>query len=361
MDKIIKDILLSCAMLTLAYFGSYFFIERASSINSSGLVFMVAVVFIARYTNGYLYGILASMASVLLINYAFMYPYKTFNITIDGYPIAVFSMILCSVLVSTITTKMKMQMAQNEKLFAERAEIRLETEKERMRSNLLRAISHDLRTPLTGIYGASSTIIENQENITNAEMVQFANNIMNDTQGLINMVENLLSVTKVNEEGAKIIKSNEVFEEVVTEAILKIKKSFPNCKLNLNLSDEIMLVPMDSLLIRQVMFNLIENAIKHAGNDEELDISVYREEYIAIFEVRDHGKGLPFENIDLLIENVIMNNAAASDATRGSGLGLSVCKSIIRAHGGFLEAQNAKGGGSIFRFGLEMKEMLNYD
>lgn len=365
-NKILKDVIFSMAMLVLAYYVASSIMQITLQENNSALIFFVAVVAISRYTDGYIYGIIASLVSAVAINYFFMYPYWKFNLSISGYPIAMLSLVLSSIVISTLTTQMKKQGEQNEKLLKLQAEVRLEAEKERMRGNLLRAVSHDLRTPLTGIYGASSVILSKRDDITKEEMVQFAENIQSDTQWLINMVENLLSVTKVANIDTELRKRDEIMEEIVTEAVAKVRKRFPGVRVNMGMSDEILLVPMDSMLIQQVMINLMENALRHSGDKEKrLDINLYEEsrdgKNMAIFELRDYGKGINFENIDMLIENVILNTKLASDATRGSGLGLSVCKSIINAHGGFIEARNAESGGSIFRFGLETKEVLAYE
>lgn len=159
---------------------------------------------------------------------------------------------------------------------------------------------------------------------------------------------------------------NETLLRLQAEAVAKVKSRFESVKISMSMSDEILHVPMDSMLIQQVMINLMENALRHSGdNEKRLDISIYEEirdgKNMAVFELRDYGKGINFENIDMLIENVILNTKLASDATRGIGLGLSVCKSIIKAHGGFIEARNAEAGGAIFRFGLETKEVLAYE
>ena len=122
-----------------------------------------------------------------------------------------------------------------------------------------------------------------------------------------------------------------------------------------------MLVPMDGLLIRQVLLNLLENAVQHSGDRENIRVKLYRDGDMAVCEVRDHGKGLSCENIDKLIEDVVMNKDSVSDATRGMGLGLSVCKSIIKAHGGFLEAEDAEDGGAVLKFGLKMEEIPDYE
>lgn len=361
--KILKNSILSIAFFTLAFYLAEILRQHTGDENNSSLAFIVAIILIARFTDGYWYGIVASALGVFLINYSFMYPYSEFTLQMEGYHAVAISFFAASVTVSAVTMRMKKQTEQNERLYREQAEMKIAVEKGMMRENLLRAVSHDLRTPLTGIIGAGSVIYENSETITREETKKLATNIITDAQWLINMVENLLSVTRTTEQGAKINKTNEIFEEIVAEAIYKVKKRYPDYKISVEVPDEILLVPMDPLLVQQVVFNLAENAVKHSGDRENIKVRLYSRDDMAVFEVRDHGKGIGCENIDKLIENIVMSSDAVSDSTRGLGLGLSVCKSIIKAHGGFFEAQNADDGegGAIFRFGLKMEEIPAYE
>ena len=354
--NILKNTLLSMAFFTLAFYASVILLRHTGEENNSSPIFIVAVVLIARFTDGYVYGLVASALSVFFINYSFMYPYSAFTMSIAGYPVVAVSFFAASVTVSAVTTRMRRQTAQNAKLYAMQAEMKLETEKGKTRENLLRAISHDLRTPLTGIIGASLVIQENCSKISEKEIVQLAQNITADAQWLIDMVENLLSATRIGAECGAIKKKNERFEEIVTEAVYKARSRFPDCSIAVEVPEEILVVSIDLILIQQVVFNLIENAVKHSGDKEHIKVILKRQEDMAVFEVRDKGKGIPFENIDKLIENVEKNTEEASDKTRGLGLGLSTCRSIIKVHGGFLEAQNMEDGGAVFRFGLKLAE-----
>ena len=354
--QFLKNSLLTLAFLTLAFYGSVLLLGHTGKENASTLLFIVAIVLIARYTDGYFYGFAASLISMILVNYAFMYPYEVFTMSITGYPVVGGSFLAASATVSAVTTRLRREIEQNEELFRERTEMRLDAAKSKTRENLLRAISHDLRTPLTAILGASSVIEENYDRLTREEVVQFAQGISTDAQWLIDLVENLLSVTRVNGEGAKIVKRNEIFEEIIAETVYKLRKRFPDHTISVEVPSEVLVVPMDSILIQQVVFNLVENAIKHSESEECIEVRLLRKDSMAVFEVRDHGKGIRFENVDRLIDNVAQNTEEASDSTRGLGLGLSVCQSIIKAHGGFLEAENLEEGGAVFRFGLALSK-----
>ena len=354
--KILKNSLLTLAFLTIAFYGSVLLLGHTGRENASSLLFLVAIMLIERYTDGYLYGFAASFLSIFLVNYAFMYPYQVFTMSIPGYPVVGGSFLAASAIVSTVMVRLRREIKQNKVLFREQTEMRLDAARSKTRENLLRAISHDLRTPLTAILGASSVIEENYDRLTREEIIQFAQGISADAQWLIDLVENLLSVTRVKGEGAKIVRRNEIFEEIIAETVYKLRKRFPEHTISVEVPSEVLVVPMDAILIQQVVFNLVENAIKHSESRERIEVRLLREGSMAVFEVRDHGKGIRFENIDRLIDNVAQNTEEASDSTRGLGLGLSVCRSIIKAHDGFLEAENLKEGGAVFRFGLALSK-----
>lgn len=245
---------------------------------------------------------------------------------------------------------------ERQRLSDEQRAIVIESEKEKMRSNLLRAISHDLRTPLTGILGSSSVILESGDSLDKKTRDQLLSDIKEDSQWLIRMVENLLSVTRINEGTMNVSKSPEAAEEIVAEALSQIRKRFPERKITVKVPDEPLFVPMDGTLIQQVLLNLMENAIKHSAGDSEIDICVKKEGQSAVFEVGDNGKGISEEDFPYLFESYVPDGSKSSDSSRGMGIGLSICMTIIKAHNGIMEAQNRSGGGSVFRFKLPMED-----
>lgn len=238
----------------------------------------------------------------------------------------------------------------------EQRKIIIESEKEKMRSNLLRAISHDIRTPLTGILGASSAILENDGNFDKQTHDKLISDIKEDSQWLIRMVENLLSVTRINEGTMNVTKSPEAAEEIVAEAIRHIRKRFPERKISVKVPDELLMVPMDGTLIEQVLINLLENAVKHSPEDSAIEVEVKLEDQYALFEVRDNGEGIAAEDFPYLFESYVPNGNRSADSSRGMGIGLSICRSIIKAHGGKLEAANRNEGGAVFLFKLPVEE-----
>lgn len=232
----------------------------------------------------------------------------------------------------------------------------IESEKEKMRSNLLRGISHDLRTPLTGILGASSAILENGKTMDQDTQQTLLFNIREDSQWLIRMVENLLSVTRINEGPMNVTKTPEAAEEIVAEAISRIRKRFVNRKIKVKVPEQLLIVPMDGTLIEQVLINLLENAIKYSPEDSIIEVEVKKIENEAAFEVKDQGKGISDQDFPYLFEISVPDGKRSSDSSRGMGIGLSICNSIVKAHHGKMEAKNRPSRGSVFQFTLPLEE-----
>ncbi|EXG84007.1 osmosensitive K+ channel histidine kinase [Clostridium sp. ASBs410] len=244
---------------------------------------------------------------------------------------------------------------ERQHLSDEQRNMMVESEKEKMRSTLLRAISHDLRTPLSGILGASSVIRENGKMLDENTQDSLIANIQEESQWLIRMVENLLSVTRINEDASNLKKSPEAAEEVVGEAVSRIKRRFPQSKIHVHVPEEFLEVPMDGTLIVQVLINLLENAIKYSPADSSIEVRLEREGTWAKFEVLDRGRGILSEDLPHLFAGYKPNENRSADSSRGMGIGLSICKTIVNAHQGNLEAENRKDGGTVFRFTLPLK------
>ena len=364
LPKIPRNLGVTALFLCAAYWASRVLITHTGGENNSALVFVLAVALISLLTTGYTYGIAASIIGALCINIYFMEPYESFSLSQAGYPVSMLSMIGISCVICALTARVKRQAVEadrrekntkalyemNEKLNAEKAAIQLESERISIRENILRAVSHDLRTPLTAISGTVSVLLSSPE-ITEKNITMLAD-VKRDADSLITMVENLLSVTRIQDGTMPLKKQAEMLEEVAGDALLTIRRRFPECRVDLDLSEDILYLPMDPLLVRQVMINLLENAIRHSGDRDHIQMRLYREEDWAVAEVRDRGRGLSPEVLQAVLAGEDM--PLSGDATRGMGIGLSVCQSIIKAHGGFFTAGNRPEGGAVFRFGLPM-------
>lgn len=480
----------TAALLFVATIINIFMLNTESVASNASEIYVLAVLLTSLWTNGFIWGLIASIFGVFGTNYFFTYPYFAFNFTISGYPVTFVSMLLVAMITSTLAAGLKEQMSltkareqktrqlnevsqqllkvQSSKETAElachwlsnflgratrfyldpvsfiqegtigedvdelheagivrnifatgesavsafsyspltsrenviaviailstkdlppisketenflqlifsqfvmvlerqhleddRQMIVMEQQKERMRGNLLRAISHDLRTPLTGIIGASSAILDNRGKIDAQDMFHLVSDINTDAMWLLRMVENVLSVTRIDNEAAtKLHKSTEPIEEVVSQAVQKTKKHFPACKLQVKIPDEFIMAYMDSTLIEQVVINLIENAIRHSESTEPIEVSVeVSDDNHVQFSVRDHGKGIAAEELPILFEGFSIRNNEKNDSSRGLGIGLSICKSIILAHGGTISGTNAPDGGALFTFNIPMEKL----
>ena len=359
-----RNLGVTALFLCAAYHASSILITHTGGENNSALVFVLAVVLISLLTSGYAYGIAASIIGAFSINIYFMEPYAVFSLSRTGYPVAMLSMVAISCVVCALTARVKKQAIeavrreknakalyeQNEKLNAEKTAIQLQSERISIRESILRAVSHDLRTPLTSISGAVSVLLSSPE-VSEKNLAMLAD-IKHDADGLIAMVENILSVTRVRDGTMPLKMREEMLEEVAGDALLTTRRRFPDCHVELDLSEDILYLPMDPLLIRQVIVNLLENAIYHSGDREHITLHLCRQDDWAVVEVRDRGRGLSEEVLQAIQAGRAM--PLSGDATRGRGIGLSVCQSIIKAHGGFFTAGNRPEGGAVFRFGLPM-------
>ena len=314
------------------------------------MIFILAVLVISRMTDGYIFGVTASLIGVLSVNYYFTYPYFAFNFSLPGYPITIACMLTVSILTCTLTARMKRE-----------EQIRLEAEREIIRANLLRAISHDLRTPLTSILGANSVLMENEGKLEAESRMRLHREIQDDAQWLIRMVENLLSITKIRQDrAAKLVKTPELVEEVLAEAVGKFQKNFPDCTVMVRAPETPLICPMDAMLIEQVLLNLLENVVAHAERFTKIELTAREESGCAVLTVEDDGCGVSREKLARLFEDGAGGSlGAATDSKRNMGIGLSVCNAIIKAHGGRMQAKNAVRRGLGVSCILPMEENAN--
>lgn len=362
-----RNIIVTLGLLIVAYLVSNILINHTGGENNSALVYVLAVVLTSLLTTGYFYGIVASLVGGFFINFYFMFPYAAFSLSQAGYPIAMLSMVLISCVVCALTARVKLQAQEavrreqsnkalydlNTKLIKEKAEIQLEADRETIRSNILRSVSHDLRTPLTSISGTVSVLMSSDQiSPANLQMLQ---DVKNDADSLITMVENLLSVTRVQDNTAPLKKREEMLEEVAGDAMLTTKRRFPDAKVELILSDDILYLPMEPILIKQVFVNLLENSIRHSGDTNPIQLRLYRQNNMAVAEVKDHGIGFTPEIIQAVENGRQLPQKSDTSRTRGMGIGLAVCQSIIKAHDGFFSVGNNLEGGAYIRFGLPLE------
>ncbi|MCR8744574.1 ATP-binding protein [Romboutsia lituseburensis] len=215
---------------------------------------------------------------------------------------------------------------ERENLFEKNRKVSLEAERERLRGNLLRSISHDLRTPLTSILGSVSTIIDNNEVLDGETKKELLKNIYDDTVWISQSFENILSMTRIDEGRLKLNKKIEIVDEIVVEAVSRVKKFSKSHNINLSLPEDIILINADGLLIEQVLVNLIQNAVRYTPKNSNINIKIIKDINYIAFEVEDNGCGISKENIENIFERFYTKTKSNQGEQRGIGLGLAICK-----------------------------------
>lgn len=237
----------------------------------------------------------------------------------------------------------------------QRIKLREETEQERYRSNLLHSISHDLRTPLSGILGATEMLLSmTDEEDQRHPLIE---GIGNDAGWLYSLVENILSLTRLQSGKLIVDKQIEAVEEVLAGALGQISRRYPQYDIAVCAPDEPFWVPMDVKLISQVLINLLDNAVKHTQPSGEISISVMedKKENQAVFSVKDNGSGIKEADLPHIFQMFYTSMPPHSNARPGIGLGLSICDTIVKAHGGTITAKNCgPGSGAEFTFTLPL-------
>lgn len=234
------------------------------------------------------------------------------------------------------------------------ARIREEATQERYRGNLLRAISHDLRTPLSGIMGSGEMLMGMTE--PDDPCHALAEGIYKDADWLHALVENILNLTKLQDGRMTIYKEPEPVEEVIGVALGVLEKRFPGREISVNIPDTLIMVPMDAGLMTQVIVNLLDNAVKHTPDDKQirLNVGMDEEKNMVRFVVSDDGCGISEGDLPYVFQTFYTTRGKSPDARRGIGLGLSICQSIVEAHGGYIFATHSAGGGAEFTFTLPL-------
>ena len=426
----LRDCALTALVLALCTLTSWVFFRLDFVSSNYILTYILGVMYINVFTSGLVYGVVASLFSVMLVNYMFIDPFMQFRIRSDDMVTAVV-MLCVSLLCSSLTGRIKVQAAQSERkayasqvlleasrslLGAEdpdtilritatqlgkllerpvcfapapehiapgtlilpppaqtdyrscpalhefstyehnlalsildvcslalekeasnraRREIEEAARQEQLRANLLRSISHDLRTPLTSISGNALILTEKNPLLTEEKRRELSAAIYEDANWLNHLVENLLSITRME---------NGQVNTIVT-----------------NVADDLLMADMDAQLIEQVLVNLINNAIKYTPEHSRIELFAAPEGKFVRICVTDDGPGIPEESRDKLFDMFYTLGKTRSDGRRGLGLGLALCRSIVAAHGGVIDVQNVAPHGACFRFTLPRTEVTLYE
>lgn len=246
---------------------------------------------------------------------------------------------------------------EKERLNETQKQISIQIQQEQLRANLLRAISHDLRTPLTSISGNAGILMANSEVLNKEQKTALYTDIYDDSMWLINLIENLLSITRIDNGTLNLNLQPELLEEVITEALLHVNRKSEEHFIKTVLDDELLMAKMDSQLIVQVLINIVDNAIKYTPSGSHILISARREAQTVLVEIADDGSGIPEGAKPRLFDMFYTVDNSRGDGRRGLGLGLALCKSIIEAHEGKIYARANTPRGTVFGFTLQAEEV----
>lgn len=452
----LRDFALTALVLALCTLTSWVFFRLDFVSSNYILTYILGVMYINVFTSGLVYGVVASLFSVMLVNYMFIDPFMQFRIRSDDMVTAVV-MLCVSLLCSSLTGRIKVQAAQSERkayasqvlleasrslLGAEdpdtilritatqlgkllerpvcfapapehiapgtlillppaqtdyrscpelhefstyehnlalsildvcslalekeasnraRREIEEAARQEQLRANLLRSISHDLRTPLTSISGNALILTEKNPLLTEEKRRELSAAIYEDANWLNHLVENLLSITRMENGQVNLHIQPELIQDIFDDVLAHLDHDAARHTIVTNVADDLLMADMDAQLIEQVLVNLINNAIKYTPEHSHIELFAAPEGKFVRICVTDDGPGIPEESRDKLFDMFYTLGKTRSDGRRGLGLGLALCRSIVAAHGGVIDVQNAAPHGACFRFTLPRTEVTLYE
>lgn len=250
---------------------------------------------------------------------------------------------------------------ENNFITKQREEAATFAKNEQLRANLLRSISHDLRTPLTSIFSNSEILLKEEGFISKDKKFQLYSDIHEDSLWLINLVENLLTATKIEDGTMALNMKPELMDEVINEALRHIKRKNINHFINVTSSDDIIIAKIDAKLIIQVIINIVDNALKYTPENSYINIHTQKNKNMVLVEISDNGSGLSDKDKKKIFDMFYTVNNKVFDSKRSLGLGLSICKSIILAHGGDINVKDNKPCGTIFSFTLPLEEISPHE
>ncbi|MFR3386579.1 MAG: ATP-binding protein [Lachnospiraceae bacterium] len=282
--------------------------------------------------------------------------YGVVGIAMDGYPLDAFeNSVLLSILAECALA------LENIKNAREKEEAAVLAKNEQLRANLLRAISHDLRTPLTSISGSAGNLMANYAKMDDEMRRQTFADIYDDSMWLINLVENLLAVTRIEGGKVNLNQTIELMDEVIAEALKHINRKGKEYSIKVDSSEELILAKIDVKLVVQVIINLVDNAIKYTPSGSMIHIHTKKQGKWVVVSISDNGPGIPDEQKTKIFDMFYSGANKVADSRRSLGLGLSLCKSIVTAHGGMISVSDNQPKGTIFTFTLPIGEVKLYE
>ena len=247
---------------------------------------------------------------------------------------------------------------ENEKNVREKEAAAVLAEREQLRANLLRTISHDLRTPLTTISGNASNLMSNSGSFDERTKQRLYSDIYDDSMWLVNLVENLLYTTRI-EEGRMILRTSaELLSEIIEEAMRHIGRKAKDRQVSAFCEDDLLLVKADAKLIVQVIVNIVDNAVKYTKPGSSISVTAGKKGDMAEIQIADTGDGISDEEKPKVFDKFYCGTNKIADNRRSMGLGLYLCKVIVEAHGGTIRVFDNHPRGTVFSFTLPVEEVI---
>ena len=316
----------------------------------------------------YMFGVLAvsvrcsrgpAMANAFLAVGSFHYfcvpPFDTFIIEDYNYAVTLVGMLTIALVTTTLTMKIRKQAEdalrreeQTKELYRLRELAEMEVQKERTRNLLLSAVSHDLKTPLASIYGAATSLLEEEERLDPAERRELAQSISGESERLNRVLTNLLDMTRL-ESGRQLVRDWYPIEEILGAAFTRLERLLRGRSLSTEIPPDLPLVWVDDVLLEQVFINLLENALKYTPAGAAIRVSAHVGAGLVEVIVQDSGPGFAKDDEALVFDKFFRGKV---EGVRGVGLGLAICKAIIERHDGTITASNVAAGGAMIRFTL---------
>jgi two-component system, OmpR family, sensor histidine kinase KdpD len=310
------------------------------------MVYMFAVVMIALYFDRGA-AIAGSILCVTAFDFMFVPPQGTFTVDDAQYLLTFIVILSVALLISGLKDSQRRQAEA-------RAALAIEAETERIRSSLLASISHDLRTPLAVMAGASSSLAESGERLPPAERAALAQSIYDQARNMSEQVAKVLQMTRLETGAIKLERDWVAIAEIAGSVLKRLADRLAGHRLVVSFPTDLPLVRADATLIDQALANLVENAARHTPSDTVVQVRAERRANDLVVSVEDFGSGIDSHDMERVFAKFQRGNSEGAGG--GVGLGLAICRSIVRLHGGKVWAEKVPGGGSAFRFTLPIEE-----
>lgn len=355
--SVFKDSAVCLVVLTAATLAGYAF--KAFHLADADIImlYIIAVLVISIFTSKIQFCLISSVVGVVLFNYFFTYPEFSLSAHDAGYPVTFVTMFITAFIAGTLANKLKRNTLIAEQNAREKEEAALLAQNEQLRANMLRSISHDLRTPLTSISGNASTLLSGGDTLDESARQQIYTDIYSESMWLIGMVENLLYATRIEDGRMQLNISVEILDDIVQEAVRHTERTHSKRNIIVDMLDEIIPVMADANLIVQVIVNLMDNAVKYSDDNSDVTVTVCRENAYAVISVSDHGTGISDEEKEKVFDMFYTGGSRSSDSRRSLGLGLALCRSIITSHGGTISVSDNIPNGTVVSFTLPIGEV----